>query len=259
MIVHLRLVLSVMLLGLILAGCSPMELSSIFEPHSLGEVPPDPWSGLRAAMTKQEVASLLGESSVKGGPTTSDQGRILLAEFWEYGWTEGLPLLGPSPRAHVVYFGENERVIDFRGPREEGKEYPPEIFERMVVIGDYEEAIQHRQEGAINPSLPTPIAVAPADRAVFDHHPREVTLQWKPAPGAPADVQYYVQVDATTKGEFSNFGDWVYAEPTFTLRTSKCSMTFQHMGAHPGRWRVKTLDAVGESPWSEWQYFRFSK
>lgn len=115
------------------------------------------------------------------------------------------------------------------------------------------------KEGPRSPNLKPPVPLQPADRSVFHHYPREIVFRWKPAPGTPPDIQYYIQTDFTWKGDEKTFGDWKDEAPMSTERTGKTSMNYRHFGAQPGRWRVKVFDKSGESEWCAWQYFRFTR
>lgn len=242
---------------LLMTGCVRLDL---FESHSLGEVAPEAWSQLKVGMTKQEVVGLLGESLGKSGPTRlKERGLALVPEHWEYGFGGGLSSFSPSPKSHVVYFGEDERVLSFRGPREDKGEYDYEDIGALRIGSDSLESIADRKEGPKSATLKPPVPLAPADRSVFQHYPREIVLRWKPAPDTPFEVQYYVQTDFTTKGDVEVFGEWDGDSPMFTERTGKTSMNYRHFGAQPGRWRVKVFDKSGESEWCAWQYFRFTQ
>lgn len=129
----------------------------------------------------------------------------------------------------------------------------------LRIGSDSLETITHRKEGPRSSMLNSPIPLQPADRSMFYHYPRELILRWKPSPGTPSDVQYYVQTDFTSDGEDENFGKWKNEEPMFTERTGKTNMNYRHIGDQPGRWRVKVFDKSGESDWCSWQYFRFTQ
>ncbi len=99
---------------------------------------------------------------------------------------------------------------------------------------------------------PTPLA--PPDRALFDVYPRVIELDWTDVGGA---MSYDVQVDG---------GD-LWAEPHWWDTTSgwfvweerivaTSGWTTDFVGAQPGRWRVRGLDARGVAgPASAWQVF----
>lgn len=88
------------------------------------------WNQVQVGMTKDQVGKLLGDSSVKVGPTefkaqsgSDSLGELLGAwvfdlqyERWDYG-EGGLDyILAPSPKAYVVYFDREGQVVKFRGP-----------------------------------------------------------------------------------------------------------------------------------------------
>jgi hypothetical protein len=87
-------------------------------PHAIQDADPAAWARLRAGMTTSEVRELLGDSWSKVTPTSEgncpgDSSRLA---FWEYNWTDGLSVLGPSDRAYVVFFTPEGRVHSFRPP-----------------------------------------------------------------------------------------------------------------------------------------------
>lgn len=240
------------------------------------------WDQLRHGMTSQQVIDLLGDPPDQAGPmTVATQpatspleaiARVLILEafdgryerwhYGEFGLTENI--LSPSPRAYVVYFDSAGRVVRYRRPlpqasRPAGPYQYDDVSDTLRLGGDYLEAIARRPDGPINPALAPPVLINPPDKSVYAHYPREIVLQWSPAPGTPPDVQYLAQKDFTSDDD-REFGDWSkQPEPFFTYRTGKTAMSIRFVGAQPGRWRVKAIDKTGESPWSQWRYFRFTR
>lgn len=239
-------------------------------------------------MTQQEVTALLGDPPEKSGPMTVGtqpatspvdyivRQAILDAldsgyERWhydEFGFLENL--ISPSPRAYVVYFDAAGRVVRWRRPvgqtsRPSGPYAYEDLSDTERVGGDYLETIVQCSDGPISPTLRPPLLISPANKTVYSHYPREVVLQWSPAPETPSDAQYLVQqeyrvYDECNSARQTGFGDWSKQPPPFlTFRTGKTTMNIRFVGAQPGRWRVKTIDETGESPWSEWWYFRFTR
>jgi hypothetical protein len=254
---HCLQMISLTCLILSATGCTSLDL---FGPHSLGKVSPEAWSKLKVGMTKKRVTALLGESGSRSGPTEMEETDVMWTpEHWEYGWTNGLSLFGPSSKAHVVYFGEDGRVASFRGPRENSSAHNYEDIGTLRIGSDSLESIADRKEGSRSQTLKPPIPLQPANRSVFNHYPREIVFHWKSAPGTLSGVQYYTQTDFTTWGDDETFGEWKNRDPILTHRTGKTSMNYRHVGAQPGRWRVKVFNKSGESEWCAWQYFRFTR
>lgn len=98
--------------------------------------------------------------------------------------------------------------------------------------------------------LTSPTATAPADGAVFSTYPRTTTLTWSEVPNAD---QYVVEV------EYGYGGGWY---PELLTVTSTPTITFSHVGAQPGRWRVSARDSrggrYGQSGPTPWQTFRYT-
>ncbi len=102
-----------------------------------------------------------------------------------------------------------------------------------------------------------PIPTSPSDGSTFGHFPRAMNLQWQSVnvPG----VTYTVEVDA--HGAIAS-GKWAAeAGSSFLVQTGITGTSFAHsfVGAQRGRWRVKASQGSTKYPWSEWQYFRFTK
>ncbi len=103
-------------------------------------------------------------------------------------------------------------------------------------------------------TLSAPILIAPADQADFNVYPRTTHCSWKPVEGATA---YLLQWDYYSNGawhsEAKKMGD-------FGTMTTATELSFDFVGAQPGRWRVWPFNAKGERgvP-SEWRVFRYSR
>lgn len=86
----------------------------------------------------------------------------------------------------------------------------------------------------------TPVLIYPHAATVFTHFPRAVDFRWHPVSGE-YPVEY--QLDAG-------------AGSTFTFEP--CGTAWMPgMGAH--RWRVRAINRLGVSPWSEWRKFDFTQ
>jgi hypothetical protein len=93
--------------------------------------------------------------------------------------------------------------------------------------------------------LTAPSLLFPADRSVFNHYPRTVTLRWAPTPGI-ASYRVEVRYDDST---------WVLAR-----HVPATSWSFEFVGAQSGKWRVWSVNPQGqESPKSDWRVFRFTR
>lgn len=104
-------------------------------------------------------------------------------------------------------------------------------------------------------TAPTPLH--PLNGSVFKHFPRHTVLVWEKSPDA---ASYTLEVDCfhcCQSGQWcTDVGrDWLLKP---NLQTTFYDFNF--VGAQPGRWRVRAINANGEeSAKSEWQEFRFTK
>jgi len=102
--------------------------------------------------------------------------------------------------------------------------------------------------------VPTPLT--PADGSVFDNIPRKTTVSWTAISGA---VEYRVEVDYSFSGVWApeNPG---HPTPPRTYSSKSTSLSFNFVGAQPGRWRVSAIDGEGRrsepSPWWNFRYTR---
>lgn len=104
-------------------------------------------------------------------------------------------------------------------------------------------------------AVPTPRQ--PDDRDAFDHWPRQMQFRWDPVqiPG----VTYSVEVDAWGAihsgqwAEESGNTGWISHQLTDT------TLSFEFVGAQPGRWRVRAHVNGTACAWSPWSYFSYSK
>jgi hypothetical protein len=129
----------------------------------------------------------------------------------------------------------------------------------LRIGGDFID-MESYEPGKPNTTLQPPTLVYPPNHSVFSYYPRELFYRWKPAAGTPPNAQYLFEYDSTCCGNDEKFGDWTKAsEPMFAYRTGKQTLNDRFEGAQPGRWRVKAIDATGESAWSDWSYFRFTQ
>jgi hypothetical protein len=96
--------------------------------------------------------------------------------------------------------------------------------------------------------LQTPVLISPANGTTFTHLPREITLAWRPVPGADG-----YRVEIVYRGGYS----WI----PFAVETVSGQNTtfyqFEFPGDYPALWRVTALGSTGNyihiesvpSPW----------
>ncbi|MCD4724663.1 MAG: hypothetical protein K8R63_07445 [Bacteroidales bacterium] len=101
-----------------------------------------------------------------------------------------------------------------------------------------------------------PIPTTPNDGEVLNHFPRELTFEWNPI--KISGVKYDVEVDALgalVGGKWAAATNQVW-DLRYSISGNKLLYTF--VGAQRGRWRVRSRFGGNVSPWSKWQYFRFT-
>jgi len=108
------------------------------------------------------------------------------------------------------------------------------------------------------PSVPMPSY--PQNKSVFNNYPRTTTFYWSGSIGE-GPITYTLEVQYSWCAGSDEFGSWAegcYAPLVFGGLTST-QYTFDFVGGQPGRWRVKASNSYGESDWSEWWYFRYTR
>ncbi len=92
----------------------------------------------------------------------------------------------------------------------------------------------------------TPQLLSPRQGQEFDHFPRTLTLKWSPVAGASGYIVSVWRRVTQTK--------WV---PWKAFPANETELTFDFVGAQPGRWSVKAVYSNGsEGTVSEWREFR---
>jgi hypothetical protein len=100
------------------------------------------------------------------------------------------------------------------------------------------------------PLVAVPTQLSPADGTVFSHDPRYTTLVWSTAAGA---AEYQVQTqywDPYEEGSWQGYAGGTGVDTSFD---------FLFVGAQPGRWRVRAINADGVlGVWSPWWFFEYT-
>lgn len=96
------------------------------------------------------------------------------------------------------------------------------------------------------PTVPRPII--PHAHQAFDHFPRFVDFRWYPSSGK-YPMRYEIQIDTKHPDEW-------YVE-RFAVEIPFHVDSFG--GANKGRWRVRAVNGVGKSDWSEFRQFEFAQ
>lgn len=112
----------------------------------------------------------------------------------------------------------------------------------------------------------TPEPVSPSEGAVFDASPRTTTLEWAPVPGAE---RYLVEIQGRVESSGSSAAGERTAERAawapergglHAYEVTGTGLRFDFVGARPGRWRVRALDALGRAGRaSAWRTFTYTR
>ena len=115
-------------------------------------------------------------------------------------------------------------------------------------------------------SLETPSPVRPHAGTVFSHYPRRTTLEWQAVPRA---ARYVVEVQGfvgrsliAANGERTELPrQWLPERGGLHAHVvSETGLRFNFVGAQPGRWRVRALDAQSRAgPASQWRTFEYTR
>lgn len=107
----------------------------------------------------------------------------------------------------------------------------------------------------------TPRLIYPAKDESFSHYPRVMDFRWQPSSGK-YPMQYEIEVEwgqnmvIVGSEEKQERVDWYLEERT---RTEVPHWHLSWVGANEGRWRVKAINHLGESEWSEYRHFKSSR
>ncbi len=186
------------------------------------------WAKIQKGMTETEVVRLLGEPLKRGKPPqriVELDPSVILTYRWVYGRIDF-----KSPAVFVPY----EFCVRFSSGR---------VFEKEDPFG-----AQLSTDG--KPTVPR--LVYPLPGSVYDHFPRYLDLRWYPSSGRyPMRYRLECQAGGVYPGEWQEHLVGKYeADIPYLL--------YLHGGSQPGRWRVKAVNAVGESGWSKWREFAFA-
>jgi hypothetical protein len=148
--------------------------------------------------------------------------------------------------------------IDFKSP------LVPQPDEFRIDIGNGKVHAKHDPFGAplsTNGRPAVPRLIYPASDASYDHYPRYLDLRWYPSSGR-YPMHYIVEkqwgniLPRERNGAVVPERVW---EPhsISRYRVDIPYLLVHHTGANPGRWRVKSVNALGEGDWSEHREFAF--
>ena len=103
----------------------------------------------------------------------------------------------------------------------------------------------------------TPLLLTPPDGAVLENFPRKATLSWSEVPAAASYTLEVDCFDCCEKDQWcSDVGKDYLTLPNLMVNR----MTFDFVGAQPGRWRVWAVSAGGQvGDKTEWSKFEFAE
>jgi hypothetical protein len=201
------------------------------------------WSVISKDMTEKEVITLLGMPLARSEQTP---------EFERY-----RARFSEEEAKHLAY-AWNYGHLQFDSPAF------PEPFEfRVVFINGKVELNTDPFDGNLSGDgkPTTPEMILPRDNEVFHHNPRWLDMRWTPSAGI-YPIEYEVDIDT---GSIATGIDLELkaqsADPWRSLRTYKSSapqLTVAYSGGWPGRWRVRAVNKLGYSEWTEYRTFIFN-
>lgn len=157
--------------------------------------------------------------AVLGEPRRRSGGLYGSATIWDYGGISFQSEVFPIPLSFRIFF-------------KDGK----------VIVTEDPFGGQFSKDGA-----PTqPALIVPFDNQTFSHYPRFLDLRWSLASGT-YPLEYILQIDILR-------GDGWKSEE---LRTTIPYHCFVFGGMNKGRCRVRAINALGQSEWSDYRYFNF--
>jgi len=90
-----------------------------------------------------------------------------------------------------------------------------------------------------------PVLIFPYDNFIFKHQPRLVDFRWYPSSGK-YPMRYTIEIDERLPGRWQSYEK--KANIPYYSYTFRSSIF---------RWRVKAINSLGESAWSEYRYLIF--
>jgi hypothetical protein len=204
------------------------SITGVLAPEHERFIQPDytKWQAIRLGMTPQQVVSFLGE------PLEDDSIQSENETHWVYGYLELLD--GPDisyPRAYVFH-------ITFYKERVTGKADP--------FLGCFSED-----------GRPTrPIIVSPVGNPRYSHYPRVLDVRCQPCSGVyPITYSFEMGWCQSSSVFGGSYHDELYESGLTRPGFAVCF----NGGAQKGRCRMKAHNALGESEWSDYCHFRFSR
>ncbi|MCE5269019.1 MAG: hypothetical protein LLG00_14175 [Planctomycetaceae bacterium] len=196
------------------------------------------WQKIKNNMTEAEVVRVLGEPLEREKPSADP--------------------IAADPSTHRLYRWTYGR-LDFKSPRVPDTDYFEIYFDKGRVSHKCDPfGGQLSTDGT--PTVPR--LIYPTSGASYDHYPRYVDARWCPSSGQ-YPMHYTVETQFGNGGPRMQNGrhvaDPVVWEP-HSIATARADVPYHlivHGGKNSGRWRVKAINARGESEWSPYREFTF--
>lgn len=166
--------------------------------------------------------------------------------------TEVVSIIGQPVRRVVEASNTVSLVYGVIVPRSQA--FPSEISYRVWIN------TQHNTVTA----LETPFGQAPRNGApsvpriflpqpdiTFGHYPRILDIRWYPVTGT-----YPIHYEVEYESENGHSGTW-FAVRTMTATVPYLAM--EHEGSNSGRLRIRAINKLGTSEWSDYLVFRFTR
>ena len=193
------------------------------------------WQRIQKKMTEQEVLAILGEPLERGkrpAKAASNVPNTVYVYSWVYGQIDFQSPVAPSPYEFFIEFARGHvqrKAHPFPGPLSmDGKPTKPEL-------------------------------IYPESGGTYDHYPRLLDLRWHLSSGK-YPLHYEVEhqfANVHYEKENGQRKKQVVWSPASVVRLNLPHYVLVHAGSQPGRWRVKAVNEIGESEWSEFREFVF--
>jgi len=182
------------------------------------------WAAVNVGMTRDEVVAILGPPHAdrfRGGkPGRKDP-------YYSYGYLQ-MPMI-PHPRTYSFLVGFDDAGL---------------VFTKLdPFCGRF----------SLDGAPTVPLLITPIDQSIFDHYPRIIDIRWYPVSG-----QYPVSYAIAIGNSDPNGASW-HADEVIESKLAFPFFMMSFVGAQPGRIRVKATNDIGESEWSDYRYFKFTR
>lgn len=187
------------------------------------------WAKVKEGMPEADVLRLLGEPLERGKPpekSSLENESVIRAYPWIYGRIDCRSPLVPEPFRFYILLG-NGRVIWKQDPFR-----PPLSTDGKPTV---------------------PQLIYPVSGAIYDHYPRYLDLRWYPSSGK-YPMHYLVEYQMGNPA-YGHERDWY--PPGRPCQVDIPYALLSHSSKGRGRWRVRAMNSLGESDWSEYRDFTF--